>query len=252
MNSRKLQKFLRKMVTEDLKVIFLFLITILTIYHGYVLVIGWAGAHGAGFVTPSISIYLRAGHNDTDQDLLPDFVENTERGAAVYDPITGERLEKARGTGTDPNDPDTDNDGFTDGAEDALGSDPNSWWDPGYVWVIQIVSLSIFFISRRMEPDYLREYREFEETHSSGGVSKGKFAYGGRTVFSKRPEVMSSEEKENVIKSDSRFQSLTGDYSGPDHSLIAAKKRKKQIQKYTQMALVVLITVYFVMRNSTS
>ncbi len=250
MNTRKLKKFFRKMITEDLKVIFLFLIFTLTLYHGYVMIIGWAGAHGAGFVTPSISTYLRAGHNDTDQDLLPDFVELTERGAPVYHPVTGERLLNAVGTGTDPNDPDSDNDGFTDGAEDALGSNPNSWWDPGYVWVIQIVSISLFFISRRMDKDMLREYREFEESHSSGGVSKGKFAYGGSTVFSKRSETMNSEEKKKEIKRDARFMSLTGDYT-PDHSLIVAKKKKKRVQKLTQMAFVVLIAIYFVL-NKTS
>jgi hypothetical protein len=50
---------------------------------------------------------------DTDQDLLPDEVE-TNTGTFVDE----------NDTGTDPNDPDTDDDGVLDGIEVALGTDP--------------------------------------------------------------------------------------------------------------------------------
>jgi glucose/arabinose dehydrogenase len=51
---------------------------------------------------------------DTDQDLLPDSVETN----------TGMFIDE-NDTGTDPNDPDTDNDGVIDGIEVFFGTDPN-------------------------------------------------------------------------------------------------------------------------------
>lgn len=51
---------------------------------------------------------------DADQDLLPDAVE-TNTGTFT----------NASDTGTDPNNPDTDGDGYLDGIEVALGTDPN-------------------------------------------------------------------------------------------------------------------------------
>jgi hypothetical protein len=52
---------------------------------------------------------------DADQDLLPDSVE-TDTGVFV----------NATDTGTDPNDPDSDDDGVMDGIEVVLGTDPNN------------------------------------------------------------------------------------------------------------------------------
>ena len=52
---------------------------------------------------------------DSDSDGLSDYAEQMMNGSPDYDP---------NGTDTDINNPDTDGDGYTDGAEVAAGSDP--------------------------------------------------------------------------------------------------------------------------------
>ena len=66
------------------------------------------GAVPSAVVTDTYTI------TDTDGDGLPDWMENNSR---VYVSPTN--------TGTDPNDPDTDDDGFSDGREVQLGFDPH-------------------------------------------------------------------------------------------------------------------------------
>jgi len=66
------------------------------------------------FVSNLASAVVQAGV-DTDGDGL---IDSYETGTGVYVSPTN--------TGTDPLDPDTDNDGFSDGVEVRPGSDPNN------------------------------------------------------------------------------------------------------------------------------
>lgn len=210
--SIKAKNILRKILSEDVKTILIFLVFIMTIFSGYGLMIGWFGGYGAGFLTPSISIAERALLEDSDRDLLPDVVEMADKGEQVY--VDGVPIRSAIGTGTDPYDPDTDGDGFTDGLEDNWGTNPNSWLLPGFIWIIWGLSIVVAIYFKYREPDMLREYREFELIESGGvsGKKSGKYAYGSGTIFDKRTAEMTEEEKRQSIAGDVRFQKMTGDY----------------------------------------
>ncbi len=247
MSSVKIKRFFRKLLTEDLKTIVIFLLAILTIYNGYALILGWVSGNGAGFNTPSISPMYRAKYKDSDNDLLPDIIEKAPRGSKVYDPDTGTYI--GRGTGTNPYAKDTDHDLFTDGTEDALGSNPNNWFDPGYVWIILLIAIAFYFINKMIEPNLLREYVEFDELQKSGGVAKGssKFAYGSSTIFSKN---LSKDEKKEIIKQDQRFKKLVGEEnSEQEPEAIKKAKLKKKIEIIMQFIFVGLLVLVIFLQN---
>jgi len=83
---------------------------------------------------------------DQDQDLLDDDVE-TNTGTFV----------DANDTGTDPNNPDTDGDGYLDGIEVFVGTDPNDPFDfptglplhSAAIWAIALGIAAVFIYTRR-------------------------------------------------------------------------------------------------------
>jgi hypothetical protein len=113
---------------------------------------------------------------DSDGDGLPDVIEQSPKGVPVYDE-DGNLM--GWGTGTDPYNADSDRNLFNDGIEDILGTNPNSWIEPGYVWII--LGLMIAFIIYKKfiyKPNRIKVYIK-NEMNISGGVSKNdaKFAY---------------------------------------------------------------------------
>ncbi len=205
----KAKKILRTIFSEDVKTIVIFLVFIMTIFSVYGMIIGWTGGD---VLTPSISIAERAFLEDSDGDLLPDVVEMTDKGQQVI--VDGQPIRSAFGTGTDPNDSDTDGDGFTDGLEDNWGTSPTSWISPGFIWIVWALSIAAVIYFKYKEPDMLREYREFEQLESGGvaGKKSGKFAYGSGSIFDKRTSDMTEDEKRKSIEGDTRFHKMTGDY----------------------------------------
>ncbi len=199
---------------------------------------------GSSFITPSIDIEQRSHLKDTDGDLLPDIVEATPRGEPVYK--DGVRIPTAKGTGTDPYDRDTDNDGFSDGVEDNLGTSPTNWLNPGYIWIVWGLTILALALRKYFEPDRLQEYREFDQLESAGVDSKhGKFAYGSSTIFSKRASEMTDEEKKEAIQSDVRFQKLTGENIEEEKIKIRNKKIKMAIQ--LTIVAVFVIAIRYIM-----
>jgi hypothetical protein len=207
-------KWLKKFFTEDIRIIAIFLLALLTLTYGFTMLIGWAAPYGATITTPSQASWEK-NRLDSDHDSLSDIIEGTPsqpcvRGEDVYDQ-NNEKVGEC--TGTNPYDPDTDGDFFPDNAEDALGTNPNNPLDPGWVFLIWIIAIGWFVAMRFYRSDPLEEYRKFEELESGSvtGKGEGKFAYGTSSVFSKRVSEMSEEERKEAIQQDSRFQRLTAE-----------------------------------------
>ncbi|MCY3410467.1 MAG: hypothetical protein INQ03_02415 [Candidatus Heimdallarchaeota archaeon] len=208
----KIKRFFRAMMREDVRIILTFLVVILTVFNGYTMFMGLISPLGFQFNTPSIDTVYAAQLQDTDQDLLPDIIEEAAPGERVYHPNDPTKP-IGWGTGTDPNDIDTDNDGFTDGVEDNWGSNPRLWINPGYMWIIWFLSIATVLFFKFRKTDMLREYEEFEQTQKSSGVAGkgGKFAYGSGSVFSTRKaDDMSDDERKKAIESDARYQRMMG------------------------------------------
>ncbi len=200
-----------KRVREDFLVVLFTLLLILTINYIVPLALGWGRSIQ---ILPAIkqdggSINWANLAQDSDKDQLPDLIEETPAGEPVY-------LENGKhvgfGTGTDPHKADTDGDLFPDNTENKLGSDPRNWLDPGWVWILWIIFLGIVIYKLYIEkPDRLKEYQRNEEMISRGVAGKGgKFAYGGGSIFAKKAEDLTEEEKKQLLESDARFQELTG------------------------------------------
>jgi hypothetical protein len=234
---------LKKIVSEDLKVIFIFLLLIFSIYNLFALTLGYLATSGSAFNTPSISQANRNRFEDSDSDLLPDIIESTEKGVVILDPADPSRI-LGRGTGTNPHKFDSDGDLFGDGAEDNLGSDANSWIDPGYLWVIWALTAIYLVVMRYRNPDRLKEYREFE-MQQSGGVADGtsKFAHGGSSVFAKSASGLSEEERREAIESDVRFHSLTG---GKAAQKKKRKWRPKRLAIQFAISAFIILWIYFI------
>lgn len=204
----KIRRFLRTIFHEDIRVILIFLVFVLSIFAIYGMLLGWLTQVGMQFHTPAIDGPYRSTMEDTDGDLLPDIVESTPEGTTVK---IG--LGYYTGTDTNPNDPDSDNDGFSDGIENNFGTNSHSWINPGFIWIVWAITIAIFVINKRKNKDMLREYREFENLQTSGGVASGssKFAYGGSTIFSKPVSEMTEAEKKSKIANDIRYQRMIGE-----------------------------------------
>ncbi len=223
-----LVKFIRKIWREDLRVIFTFLFVILFIGSMFALMMGVlsVGNRGSGIRTPSVGFIHRADQLDTDQDLLPDKIEGSpdfpcEKGDAIFhgptDPVFANEL-MGYCTGTDYERVDTDRDGFTDAVEDNIGTNPNNWFSPGFVYIIMAIYIIGFMSTLAYRGDPLKEYVEFEETSQSAGVSgkEGKYAYGGSSVFgTKKASDASEEERKAAIQQDARFQRMTAEGGAP-------------------------------------
>ncbi|MCE7734749.1 MAG: hypothetical protein GPJ54_07735 [Candidatus Heimdallarchaeota archaeon] len=232
---RKIKRTLRVIFNEDLKVVAIFLLFITTIFFGYTIFMGWMAPYGFGFTTPSVDRFWNVYYDDSDGDLLPDIIEQTAPGVPVRH--TDGRI-IGYGTGTNPLDMDSDNDLFTDGAENNLGSNPNSWIMPGFLWIIWISSAVIYFVLKSREEDLLREYKEFEQ--DSGGVSgsEGKFAFGTSSVFAKENKEMTAEERTKKIQQDGRYQRMMG-LTEPEEIKVK-KNRTKTIMQFTVIGLAVI------------
>ncbi len=246
----KVIKILKKFVKDDMKIILAFSLFIITVWYLYILMMGWISiTSGTSYTnTPSISAPNKRGLLDSDGDLLPDIIEIADRGSVVTHPETGQVL--GRGTGSNPDKKDSDNDLFSDTAEDNLGSDPTSWISPGYIYLIWLGAIAFFFINRYREPDRLKEYREFESIQKSSVVSTTdmKFAHGGTSIFAgKKVKDMTEEEKRKAIETDARYQTMTGQ----------APKAKKEIPKWRRrnwnrlatqitISVFVVLAIYFV------
>lgn len=151
---------------------------ILTLKYAFVLLFGWIGG---SLYYPSIPQTIQGLKSkkhvlDSDNDGLPDVIESSAKGEAVYNQ-DGELI--GWGTGTDPYRADSDFDGFPDGIEDILGSDPHNWFNPGYYWILLAIVIGIAVYWRFFRrPDMLKQYIK-NEMNISGATSNksGKFAY---------------------------------------------------------------------------
>lgn len=210
MEVREFLRLVWKKSREDLFVVAFSILFMLTISYLSTLVFGWTklivGLPGVSG-SPTAQRWL-SDARDSDNDQLPDVMELTPKG----EPVVVNGIKVAEGTGTDPFDADTDNDLFSDNAELKLGSDPHSWLDPGWVWVLWIIFFgALIFKLYIHKPDRLKEYRINEEMISRGVSGKGgRYAYGGGSIFSKPIEEMTEEEKREFLASDARVAELTG------------------------------------------
>ncbi len=175
------------------------------------LVLGWFRLSDLPNLSKSLSSLRWANLAiDSDNDQIPDVMEKTPTGEPVVVPGYGF---VGTGTGTNPYNPDSDFDGFPDNAEMKLGSNPNNFLDPGFLWILWAIFIGFTIYKLYIEkPDRLREYQLNEDTITGGGVAgkKGKFAYGGSSnPFEKHVSEMSSHEKKELIESDPRFTDLT-------------------------------------------
>ena len=200
-----LKMFLRRFIKEDLRVIATFMFVLLLIIYGFVMLMGFISYGNADFRTPSVNPVNKAGLIDSDFDSLPDIIEGTMqnpciRGQAVYD-NDGSFIGYC--TGTNPFEFDSDGDFYSDGVEDAIGSDPNFFLNPGWIYIVVFIYLSVFLYFQVYKGDPLREYKEFEMKHSSGVSGEGgKFAFGGTSVFgTKKATDVSEEERRKALHS---------------------------------------------------
>lgn len=198
-------------IREDFLVVLFSLLLILTINYIVPMGLGWGRSIQ---ILPAInqdggSINWANIAEDSDHDQLPDLIELTPKGEPV---ILENGKQVGYGTGTDPFKADTDGDLFPDNAENKLGSDPRNWFDPGWVWILWLIFLGIVIYKLYIErPDRLKEYQRNEEMISKGVAGKGgKFAYGSGSIFAKKADELTEEEKKQLLATDSRFQELTG------------------------------------------
>lgn len=177
--------------------------------------------------TPSALLLQQKGL-DSDNDLLPDIIENAPAGTPVYDSTYGPGI-LGYGTGTNPYKKDSDGDLLSDAAENKLGSNPNSFFDPGWIWIaILLTAISVFAYKYVYKPDPLREYK-MNESHIAKSSAAGKYAYGKRAL--------TDEEKAKLIAQDARFQELTA-YSTDD---VYKPKRRRN---YAKLALQIVLAAF--------
>ncbi len=195
---------------EDVLVVSFTLLLIGSIFYLSTMVLGWLKLIQLSNINKGLA--SRAWVDtapDSDNDQLPDLMEMTPFGQPVSPPGLGVI---GTGTGTNPYNPDSDFDGFPDNAEIKLGSDPNNFFDPGFLWILWGIFFAFVIYKLFIEkPDRLRDYKLNEASISGGGVAgkKGKFAYGSANVFSKPVSEMSAEEKREIIESDPRLTDLS-------------------------------------------
>lgn len=235
-----IRKIIIKYIKEDLQIVVAIILAVLTVQNIWLIMTGLVIGD---FNTPAISLQYRNKYKDTDGDRLPDIIEQAPKGAKVKDPKTG--IVIGRGTGTNYKDKDSDNDLFTDGVENSLGSNPNNWFDPGYFYLTWILFI-LFLVGKNIfEGDRLKEYKDFDELQQSSGVaSKGsKFAHGGVSVFSQHTK-MTEKEKQELIKQDPRYHQMMG--SQPKQK----RKRKikpKKLLLQTFISIFVIISIKFIL-----
>lgn len=240
-----LKMFLRRFIKEDLRVIATFMFVLLLIIYGFVMLMGFISYGNADFRTPSVNPVNKAGLIDSDFDSLPDIIEGTMqnpciRGQAVYD-NDGSFIGYC--TGTNPFEFDSDGDFYSDGVEDAIGSDPNFFLNPGWIYIVVFIYLSVFLYFQVYKGDPLREYKEFEMKHSSGVSGEGgKFAFGGTSVFgTKKATDVSEEERRKAIEGDIRFKRMTGEI---EQENIDVKKKRNLGALIIQGVIAILITLF--------
>ncbi|RMG30880.1 MAG: hypothetical protein D6732_15670 [Methanobacteriota archaeon] len=210
METREILRWIWKKSKEDVLVVAFTLLFMATISYFSTLTFGWLKLivpmpNVSG--SPAAQRWLSTAQ-DTDNDQLPDLMEATPKGEPVV--VNGVRV--GYGTGTNPFDPDSDNDLFPDNAEVKLGSNPHSWLDPGWVWIAWLLFIGgVVFKLYIHKPDRLKEYRINEEMISRGVAGKGgKYAYGGTSIFGKPISEMTEDEKREFLSKDERIIELTG------------------------------------------
>ncbi len=210
MEIREALRWIWRKSKEDILVVAFTLLFMITISYLSTMTFGWLrmlvtlpSVRGS----PAAQRWLNDAQ-DTDGDQLPDIMEATPKG----EPVIVDGVNVGWGTGTDPLDPDTDNDLFPDNAEVKIGSDPHLWLDPGWVWVAWLLFIgAVVYKLYIHKPDRLKEYRINEEMISRGVAGKGgKFAYGGSSIFGKPIAEMTEEEKREFLSHDERIIELTG------------------------------------------
>ncbi len=210
MNSKEVFRAVWRKLREDILVVLFIVLLIVSAAYFIELVLGWFKLSDLPNVKKSLSAqrWLDTA-KDSDNDGIPDVMEMTPRGKPVNVPGYGI---VGTGTGTNPYNPDTDFDGFPDNAEMKIGSNPNNFWDPGFLWILWTIFFAFVIYKLFIEkPDRLREYQLNEDIITGGGVAgkKGKFAYGGASnPFEKSVSAMTAEEKKQLIESDPRFADL--------------------------------------------
>lgn len=197
---------IRKVIRDELLVILFVFLFITSIQQILYLGFGWIGLilYPPSLESDPDAFGIRTRLLDSDNDRLPDIIESSPKGT----PVEVDGVLIGKGTGTDPFRKDSDFDLFTDTTEDKLGTNPNSFWDLGWFWVVWGVFLLFALYWRYIyKPDRLKQYERNEKIIRSGGT-KGKFAYA-------LPKNMTPEEKEELIKNDPRFKEITNMYQSP-------------------------------------
>ncbi len=219
-------RWLWKKSREEVLVISFTMLLMITISFLMNMAFGWLGIINSlpgvrG--TPEANTWLLTAP-DSDNDQLPDLMEETPKG----EPVLVNGREVAKGTGTDPFDPDTDNDLFPDNAELKIGSNPYNWFDPGWVWIMWALFIGGAVYKLYIhKPDRLKEYKINEELISKGVSGKGgKFAYGGSSIFGKPVDELTEEEKKEILASDARIAELTGLPEDQEEFIQQRKKRR--------------------------
>ena len=172
-----LLKFLNG-VKLELFVLFVTFSFIFAMNFTFLLLWGW---YGPTLMYPALS-YNAAGQNlrgsglDSDGDGLPDVIESGPEGVRIYNQ-RGDLV--GWGTGTNPYNPDTDGDFFSDGLENSMGTNPHSWLNPGITWIFWLILLVlvIYFLFFR-KVDRTKQYTRNEEKISGTTIKgKSKFSY---------------------------------------------------------------------------
>ena len=248
-----LKKILRRFVKEDLRIIATFMFVLLLIIYGFVMLMGFISYGNADFRTPSVNPVNKAGLMDSDMDSLPDIIEGTVeqpwvRGQSVYRE-DGSRIGAC--TGTNPNEFDSDGDLYSDGVEDAIGSDPNFFLNPGWIYIVAFIYLCVFLYFQVYKGDPLREYKEFEMKYSSGVSGEGgNFAFGGTSVFgTKKASEVTEDERRKAIEEDVRFKRMTGELG---QEKVKVKKQRNFGALIIQGTIAILISIFiFIIANQS-
>lgn len=213
-----------KAVRNEIAVVLIVLIFILTLKFVIILIWGWFGPPLQYPALQNINegLYDRNNIADSDNDGLPNAIEDAPLNAPVYNQknhVIG------YGTATNSHKADTDGDGFPDGTENVMGTDPNNWINPGYIWIIWGATLiAIAYYLFFYKPDRLKEYIKNEMNIS--GVT-GKYAYTKPANMENVENVVSPEAVESFR------EVLASDHFMVDNitALSQASRKKWQIER---------------------
>ena len=165
-----------KSFRKNLNVLIFIFFLFLSFFTIYSLIWGW---FGPPLRSPAISQGLEGDRIvaiglDSDSDGLPDLIENAPKGTLV---VNEDGIKIGIGTGTNPFSADSDNDFFDDSLETSLGTDPNGWFFPGFIWILWS-SLFLYFLYWRFieKRDLVKTYKKNEKA-ITGKLTQSKKEY---------------------------------------------------------------------------